>query len=122
MEKQQQADQDFISTLVDIDDGRVNEQLDRGIREVVRACQTTAKSGGVTLQITVKPSGNGQAYLSAAVKLKVPQPATMPTCFFATDDGGLTREDPKQLKLRHVEAKPCEIRIVGAGAPGKAKE
>jgi hypothetical protein len=123
MEKKQQdqADQDFASTLYDIAEGAIVDQLNRGLAEVVLACELTNKGGAITLTLTVKPLGNGQAQISGAVKLKTPQPTTMPSIFFAREDGTLTREDPRQLKLRHVEAKPGEIRIVGAVTP-KGKE
>jgi hypothetical protein len=116
---EKEVDQDFASTLYDIADGAIVGQLNHGLAEVVRACELTNKGGAITLTLTVKPLGNGQAQISGAVKLKTPQPTTMPSIFFARDDGTLTREDPRQLPLRHVETKPGEIRIVGAGAPKK---
>lgn len=107
----------FVEIISDLDDGRVVEELTHQLREVVRAARVSEKKGSVTLKIDIEPDGR-QFIINASVKPTIPTPTPGMTMFFASDDGDLIKEDPKQEKLKHVDVKPSgPLRTVGGGAP-----
>lgn len=92
---------EFVATIVDIDDGRLNEQLTQELARVVRAATETRKKGSIVLELTVTPD-NERVTVAAKVTTKLPQASTMPTTFFTTEEGDLSRDDPRQMQLKHV--------------------
>lgn len=93
---------DFQDILTDLDDGKVHQQLGEQLATLVRAVVATAKQGKLVLDLTIKPDGSRTFLAVAKVKTTLPQGATDATRFYATDEGTLTRSDPKQLPLKHV--------------------
>lgn len=100
---------DFQDVLTDLDSGELHRQLTEELAIVVAACRGTRKAGTLTLKISVKPEGE-KMIVGGEVTTKVPKGATMATMFFASDDGQLTRDDPRQLPLKHVPKAPENLR------------
>lgn len=94
---------DFQDILTDLDDGHVHEELTHQLREVVRACRTAKRAGSLTLKIDIRPEGERQFVINASVKPNIPTPKPGITMFFASDEGDLRKEDPKQIPLKHVD-------------------
>lgn len=109
---------DFIEIIADLDDGRVVEEMTRQLREVVRAARSSQKKGSLVLKIDIEPDGR-QFIVNAQVKPTIPTPTPGMTMFFANDDGDLRKDDPKQVPLKHVGAKPEALRTVGGEPAGK---
>ena len=73
----------------------------------VRLCSesvSTAIDGGtgeIAIKLTIKPMAGDEMgiELKDEIKPKVPRRQTGKTIFFATEDGGLTRSDPRQPEL-----------------------
>lgn len=99
---------DFQDVLTDIDEGRLHAQLTNQLAELVRACVATKKSGALTLTMNVKEEGNVMV-VGGSVKLKLPQPAAGASVFYATEDGDLRRDNPRQPVLRNVHMSPTPI-------------
>lgn len=92
---------DFAVTLVALNKGKTHTDLTEQLRELIKAVTTTKKKGKLTLTLEVKPQHGveGAVLVTAGVsttKPKFDQPASI---FFATDDGGLVRDDPSQQPL-----------------------
>jgi hypothetical protein len=92
---------DFAVTLFALNKGRTAEDLAEQLRELTKAVTITRKKGKLTLVLEVKPQAgvDGAVLVTAGVsttKPKFDQPASI---FFATDDGGLVRNDPTQQPL-----------------------
>jgi uncharacterized protein (DUF849 family) len=115
----------FQDVLTDLHDGQVHEQLTETLAEVVQAVMKAKKAGALTLTLHVKTEGGSQAIIKADIKTRLPRPATEATPFYTLKDGGLTREDPRQLNLRSVKNQAeGALRDVGkkADAPAPVKE
>jgi len=115
---------DFSETLAALGGGIVNESLSSKLNELTRAVREVGKAGTLTLKLTVKPEGAGLGTmigLSTQVTVKRPEPAMPGAIYYASDDGVLHADDPRQLKLRTLPpVVPLERRIddaVAAASP-----
>jgi hypothetical protein len=110
---------DFQDVLTDLDDGQLHEELTRQLREVVRACRAAKQPGALTLKINIRPEGEKQLVVNAKVTPTIPAIKPNMTMFFASPDGDLLKDDPKQLPLKHVPMKPEPLRTLGSDNAGK---
>lgn len=71
------------------------------LNELVMAVKETGKKGSVTLIIEVSPDKSDENVVSVQPKIKssIPDKGFTPGVFFATDQGELTREDPRQQEM-----------------------
>lgn len=85
----------FLMAIGRLDGGRVIEEADENLREVIRQVQHTGKAGSVTVKINVKPNGEFGLELSADLIAKAPQ-LNFGKSFFYVDprSGDLTRNAP----------------------------
>ena len=105
-------ERDFISILADLDEGNVNAQLSDLLAEITRAVMTTSLAGTINLSLKISKQG-GMAIITPKVSSKKPAPATDATMFYVDDDGHLSRNDTRQMELRHVApVAPGELRAV----------
>lgn len=76
-------------------------QLDKTLREAIRAAQASGKEAGVTLNVKVKVRADDprRANFSATVNAKLPRPPVSGVSLYADDLGGVHRSDPAQHKL-----------------------
>lgn len=102
---------DFQDILTDLDDGAVHERLTAKLRDVVNAVREAKLSGSLTLKITITPEGR-QFIVNPKITANIPTAKTGITMFFADEDGDLRKDDPKQVPLKHVNARPGELRTV----------
>lgn len=99
----------FVSILDDLDAGEVTSRLTDELKACVKGALKAQAKATLTLTLTVKPDGR-MFIVTQDIKAKIPTPKTAQTAFYATDDGELRREDPKQVPLRHVPQKPTPLR------------
>lgn len=113
-----QATHQFNNTLDQIRYGALSDELTEKMTELTRACKETGRVGEITLTLKIKPGQAGQVELLDNVKVKMPEAQRGTTLMFATDDGGLSREDPRQLSLKLAKdvssraAAPVEAKVV----------
>lgn len=93
------ATHQFNNTIDQIRYGQLSDELTEKMTELTRVCKETGRAGELTLKIKIKPGAAGQMELSDDVKVKMPEYPRSTTLMFATDDGGLQREDPRQKTL-----------------------
>jgi hypothetical protein len=87
--------------------GATHDDLSDRLQELVAAVVEENRAGHLTLTISVKPVGkSGGLEVGAEVKLSAPKPVAGVSIFFATPEGSLIRQDPRQtaLELREVPA------------------
>jgi len=91
----------FAHTLTEIAHGDLAEQASENLAELIKTAHATGKSGKLTLTIDIKPRGrdSGQVEVTGSVKPSCPIPDIAPSMFFITEDGGLAKENPRQMKL-----------------------
>ncbi|MFF4600130.1 hypothetical protein [Amycolatopsis sp. NPDC001319] len=92
---------DFAVTLAQLGKGKTNQRLSDELRDVVAAVTKTGKAGKVTLTVNVKPQKSvpGAVIVTEASKATAPVFDQQGAIFYATDDGDLVRDDPRQHAL-----------------------
>ncbi len=96
----------FTETLSDIRNGDVIGELTEQLREVVQRVRETGRPGALTLTLKVKNASKGAGsavVIEDDVKLKLPQMEKGTTFLFATADGQLQRNDPRQPRLAELD-------------------
>lgn len=92
----------FHEVIQTLDGGGTVEEIRDHLRKVTQAVHLNGGAGSVTIKLNVKRSGKkNERQLSVAdsVTSTLPKVLKDDTIFFATDDGGLTRNNPDQLSL-----------------------
>lgn len=93
----------FVEVARQIDRGRKLTDLDRGIRDLVEAVKETGKKGKLTYTLEILPvpkTGGEQVVLVDDVVVKPPKPEPKVALFFTTDEGRLSRNDPRQMEFQ----------------------
>lgn len=92
----------FTDTLRDIRGGEVIDELTIAFRELVQRVSETGQSGSLTLTLKCKRASKGSGntlVIADDIKLKLPTNEKGETILFATPDGDLQRNDPRQPSL-----------------------
>ena len=92
----------FFDTLRDVRAGAVIDDLAEKFQELVLAVETTGKGGSLTLKLEVKPfkgTSEGAVVVTDHLGLKKPCIETSGTVLFATPEGNLQRNHPRQESL-----------------------
>lgn len=92
----------FSDVIVNLRGGRLHDELNEQLKEVVNAARATGKAGSLSINLTVKVSGAGSDYtmeVSDKIKQVIPEPAKKGSIMFATQEGRLIRDEPKQETL-----------------------
>jgi len=109
----------FTDTLRDIRGGDVIEELTAQLREVVARVRDTGRPGALSLTLKVKRASKGAGntlVIEDDIKVKLPVAEKGETILFATDDGDLQRNDPRQPKLTGLD-KPNPVVPITTGTP-----
>lgn len=101
------------------DDGEIRTLLDDAsekLADVVKAVMATNKAGSITIKIDMKPSTAGALAVRGDCKTKKPVGLPREALLWATPEGGLLGEDPKQQKLdlKMVSVQKTELKAVQA--------
>lgn len=100
------AQKRFTDILSDIRNGDVIGELTEQLREVVQRVRETGKAGTLTLTLKVKNASKGAGgalILEDDIKVKLPMSDKGTTVLFATEDGQLQRNDPRQPRLAELD-------------------
>lgn len=88
-----------IDSLESEPDRHLSIQIDKSLRDAIKAAQTSGQSADVTIKIKVKPEAGRRVGFSANVSAKLPRPPVSGVTLFADIDGKVHKADPAQLKL-----------------------
>lgn len=108
-ESDEQVVRPFASFLREQSGGQLHDELSSKLHELIEAIRETGKAGSISLKIDIKPiAGTDGRTLTVTdtVAAKLPKTERPKSIFFATDDGNLSRTDPRQpviTGLREVE-------------------
>ena len=108
----------FMRTLADIRTGSAAGEASDALQKLITAVRATGKGGTLTVKLKIKPATTGDCAMVTIeddVEVKLPKPNRAQSLMYTTEDGSLTRQDPRQMEipLRIVEDKK-EIREVPA--------
>jgi hypothetical protein len=104
-EQDPRAAETFVAAISGIDHGAVAGKADVLLMELVNAVREMGRKGSVTVVLEVRPyKGNSlNVEVAASVTAKLPQPEAPAGLFFVTEDGALTRDDPRYDRLFDTE-------------------
>lgn len=95
----------FTDVLRDQRNGALVDEITEELARVVRGVVKHGKRGEITLTLKVNPAKGGAYFVYDEVKAKIPEADREATIFYATADGDLSRNDPRQqnLEFRSVD-------------------
>lgn len=110
----------FFDTARELRRGEFLDECADGLNAVVNAVEETGKAGKLVIELTIKPASKGQGAMIVADKItpKLPALPAGETVLFATPEGNLQANDPRQgnLELKSIPAAaattPTELRQV----------
>jgi hypothetical protein len=79
--------------------GALHEELSEELQQLVHGVLEHGKAGTLTLQLKVKPAGDGMVTITDQIKTGVPQGERSPSIFYADDHGNVSRTDPRQMSM-----------------------
>jgi hypothetical protein len=116
----------FTDVLQDIRGGDVIHELTDQLREVVTRVTETGRPGELSLKLKVKPASKGAGatlIIEDDIKVKLPVHEKGTTILYATKDGDLQRNDPRQPQLVGMERTSAPVvPIAHTAAPDAAAQ
>lgn len=105
----------ITDTLRLLDGGAFMDRCSEELAALVKAVETTGKTGKLTVTLDLKTVGNGAIQITPKVSAAVPEPKPDTTLLWSTVEGNLVTENPRQQKLdlREVNTAPAELRSAG---------
>ena len=106
----------IIETLRHIEGGCFLDDAAEQLAALVLAVSESGKSGKLTMTIDLRQATAGALAVTGKVVVKKPAQRPVEALLFATPEGNLLSEDPRQqkLELRSVEQAPTEFKTVSA--------
>ena len=94
----------FVEAVAEIRNGATLIDLEASLVELVRAVRETGRGGSLVYTLAIKPAAGGRNagdafVVSDEVRLRAPELERGSTVFFASRDGLLQRESPRQPQL-----------------------
>lgn len=113
----------ITDTLRLLDEGAFLDRCSDQLARLVRSVEETGKPGKLQITLGLKRGAKGALLIAPEVTVKVPEPKLEATMLYATVEGNLTTENPRQQKLdlRQVDPDTGELRSLGS-APAPAAE
>ena len=99
----------FNDTLVQLRYGELHEELTDAINEVVSKVDVTQKAGKIVLTLAFKAGKGGQIEIADDLKVTLPKEEKGHTIMFATPEGNLTRQDPRQPSFEGIRSVDQEM-------------
>jgi len=102
----------FTDVIRDMRYGETLEELSEEFNKLVKVVEDTGRGGELTLTIKLKPSTGGAIELEDLIKLKLPPRIKGTSLFFATPEGNLQRNDPRQKDIPGLKEVVTEKQIM----------
>ncbi len=105
----------FIQTINDIRQGQIADEMAERLGELVKAVRETGGKAELSLKLTIKPASKNnteQLVVTDEIVAKKPKPERGTTILFSSEDGGLSRRDPRQPELP-MAGRAIPGRVVG---------
>ncbi len=107
----------FTQTLDQLRYGTLTDELTDALHQLTADCTDTGRSGKLTITLQLKPGKGGQVEVFDEIKVTPPKRERASSIMFATPEGNLQREDPRQKQIEGLRSvddhKPAELRNVG---------
>jgi hypothetical protein len=99
----------FNDTLVQLRFGELHDELTEAIKEVILKVGATQKAGKISLNLSFKAGKGGQIEIMDDLKVTLPKEERGSTIMFATPEGNLTRQDPRQQVFEGIRSVEQEV-------------
>lgn len=99
----------FNDTLVQLRFGELHSELTDAINEIVHKVASTQKAGKLTLTLAFKAGKGGQIEIVDEMKVTLPKEEKGSTIMFATPEGNLQRQDPRQQTFEGIRSVDQEL-------------
>lgn len=106
----------YTDTLNALRFGTLSDELTDALQQLTNKCADTGRAGTITLTLALKPGKGGQIEVFDDIKVKLPKEERGSSLMFATPEGNLQREDPRQHELpglRRIDGETGELKKVG---------
>lgn len=91
---------EFASLLMQHAKGRAHDEATRKLQDAVEAVKRTGKAANVTVKLSIHPVKNNDTVVRIEDKVTSSIPEdTRSSMWFATEEGSLHRNDPKQIPM-----------------------
>jgi hypothetical protein len=108
----------FTDTLNSLRFGSLSDELSDKLQALLLECVATHKGGSLTLKLKLKPGNAGQIEITDDIVVTSPKYERGTSIMFATPEGNLQREDPRQQSLPGLKSvelgEKQELKKVGA--------
>ncbi|MDN7179061.1 hypothetical protein M0D69_13770 [Caballeronia sp. SEWSISQ10-4 2] len=84
--------------------GELHDDLTEALNELVKKVDITQKSGKIVLTLGIKAGKGGQIEISDDLKLTLPKLEKATSILFATPEGNLQRQDPRQKTFEGIRS------------------
>ncbi len=109
-DEEEEAPDTFDAVIEAIDrmesepDRHLSIQIDRSLRDAIRAAQTSGQKASITIAlfVTSRPDDPRRVNFVAKVAAKLPRPPVSSVSLYADEEGGVHNHDPAQLKLPYA--------------------
>jgi hypothetical protein len=89
----------FAELLTSFRRGELLDEGNQKLNELMTAIQTTGAGGEISLKLKFKVNKAGQLEITPELTSKRPTRALGTGIYFVSDEGQLTRRDPKQMDI-----------------------
>lgn len=90
----------FLRTLGELRNGSAVDGLNEKFSRLVAEVSQKRRPGELLLKVKVKPNKDGETVAIVAVtKLSLPEVESLDSTFYVSDEGKLSRNDPRQKEM-----------------------
>lgn len=89
----------FTDVMRDMRFGETLDEISEEFNKLVTAVESTGKQGELTFKVKLKPSSSGAIEVIDDISSKIPKLPKGTSLFFATPEGNLVRNNPRQDDL-----------------------
>lgn len=111
----------FSNFIEEFKAGHLDAQLSEKLEALVDAVERNQRVGKLTIDITLKPKGEGEINTAVKFNMKAPERDTMEAIMFATPENKLIATNPTQpdmfpAPVKEAPQRPAVVKSIGAEA------
>ena len=106
----------IVDTLRHLEAGCLIDEASEKLAEVVKAVDASGKTGKIVITLNLRKATAGALAVTGKVDMKKPAEPPIEALLFATPEGNLLADDPRQTKLdlKPIAVEAKELREVAA--------
>lgn len=89
----------FADVIQELRYGTLHDELTDNLQALVNACVSTGKAGSIGFTLKLKPGKGGELEITDQIKTNIPELEKGSSIMWATPEGNLQRQDPRQMTI-----------------------